>query len=370
GTRVAPARAPSTSGPAAARRSPPGRSRPARGSAGRGRPRAGKPAPARRPRPGAARLPAGEPPPARARPPGAAPPVRPAPGPQAAARAGHRRTSGTGGCRRGGWPSSRGRTSPGAPAGGALRLQQEERLAELDGLGVLDQHPDDAARHLRLDLVHELHRLDDADDLALLHPVALADERLRVGSRRPVEGADQRRLDRQEVGLGGRGGRREGAGARDRRRAGRRRGGSGCPVRDPGRRLPAEAHPDALALELHLRQAVLAEEVGQAAELPVVHRQARSMYAPVRVSIRRTSPSSMNRGTWTTAPVSSVAGFEPPDAVSPRRPGSVRTTASSTKFGTSTPTGSPLMSRTSTSMVSLSQFAASPTTAGSSAICS
>ena len=48
-------------------------------------------------------------------------------------------------------------------------------------------------------------------------------------------------------------------------------------------------------------------------------------YSPVRVSMRRTSPSLMNKGTLTTAPVSSFAGFWPPVAVSPRRFGSVST---------------------------------------------
>ena len=39
-----------------------------------------------------------------------------------------------------------------------------------------------------------------------------------------------------------------------------------------------------------------------------------------------------NRGTLTVAPVSSVAGFvPPPDAVSPRMPGSVCVTSSSTE---------------------------------------
>ena len=40
---------------------------------------------------------------------------------------------------------------------------------------------------------------------------------------------------------------------------------------------------------------------------------------------------------------SSVAGFVPPWAVSPRTPGSVRAIASSTKFGSSTAAGEPSM---------------------------
>src|SRR5918999_5004098 len=45
---------------------------------------------------------------------------------------------------------------------------------------------------------------------------------------------------------------------------------------------------------------------------------ARAMYSPVRVSTLFFSPISTNSGTLTTAPVSRVAGFLPPVAVSPR----------------------------------------------------
>src|SRR4026207_408073 len=57
--------------------------------------------------------------------------------------------------------------------GSAQRVHQEERLAELDGLAVLDHDLGDATGHLGLDLVHQLHRLDDADDLPLFDHVAL-----------------------------------------------------------------------------------------------------------------------------------------------------------------------------------------------------
>src|SRR5262245_16434122 len=61
------------------------------------------------------------------------------------------------------------------------RLDQKERLPVLDGLSVFDQDLHDAARRLRLDLVHQLHRLDDAEDLVLLDDVAFADEGSGVG---------------------------------------------------------------------------------------------------------------------------------------------------------------------------------------------
>src|SRR3712207_7159539 len=43
-------------------------------------------------------------------------------------------------------------------------LDLEERLAVLDRVAVLGEHRDDGAVDLGLDLVHELHRLDDAED--------------------------------------------------------------------------------------------------------------------------------------------------------------------------------------------------------------
>src|SRR5215217_7716661 len=53
------------------------------------------------------------------------------------------------------------------------------------------------------------------------------------------------------------------------------------------------------------------------------------------------SPTFTNSGTCTTAPVSSVAGFVTFETVSPRTPGSVSTTASSTAAGSCTPPGRP-----------------------------
>src|SRR2546423_12588426 len=84
------------------------------------------------------------------------------------------------------------RPAPAKPAPPTARascgLEAEERLAVLDGAAILDERVDEAARPLRLDLVHQLHRLDDAEDLALLHHRAHLDEGRVVRGRRPIEG--------------------------------------------------------------------------------------------------------------------------------------------------------------------------------------
>src|SRR5215468_3710473 len=67
------------------------------------------------------------------------------------------------------------------PAGSA-RLQQEQRLPVLDGLGVLHEDLRHPPGRLGLDLVHQLHRLDDAEDLPLLDDIAFEDERRGVGA--------------------------------------------------------------------------------------------------------------------------------------------------------------------------------------------
>ena len=56
-------------------------------------------------------------------------------------------------------------------------------------------------------------------------------------------------------------------------------------------------------------------------------------YSPVLVSILILSPWFTNRGTFTCAPVSTVAGFVAPWAVSPLNPGSVSVISSSTNRG-------------------------------------
>ena len=71
-------------------------------------------------------------------------------------------------------------------------LDREQPFAVLDGLAVLHVDLDDLAVALGVDLVHELHRLDDAEHLPLLHRLPDLDERLGTRLRRAVEGADDR----------------------------------------------------------------------------------------------------------------------------------------------------------------------------------
>src|SRR3954468_968190 len=74
-------------------------------------------------------------------------------------------------------------------------FDDEERLAELDRLAVLAQDLPDRAGCVRLDLVHDLHRLDDADRLADPDGAADLDEGVGARAGRAVERADHRRLD-------------------------------------------------------------------------------------------------------------------------------------------------------------------------------
>src|SRR5438270_10997808 len=73
----------------------------------------------------------------------------------------------------------------------SARLDAEQGLPVLHRLPVLDQDLGDLAVELGLDLVHQLHRLDDAEHRALLHRRSDLDVVRRVGARRAVEGADE-----------------------------------------------------------------------------------------------------------------------------------------------------------------------------------
>src|SRR4051812_50218686 len=77
---------------------------------------------------------------------------------------------------------------------GLHRLEAEEGFAVLARGAVLDQHVDEAAGLGGLDLVHQLHRPDDAEPLALLHHGADVAEGRFLPRGRPGKGADARRV--------------------------------------------------------------------------------------------------------------------------------------------------------------------------------
>src|SRR6266436_1673219 len=71
-----------------------------------------------------------------------------------------------------------------APRGAGASVVQangEERVAVLHGLARLGVHLHHFPRHLGLDLVHQLHGLDDAEDLAHAHAVTHVHEGWGVG---------------------------------------------------------------------------------------------------------------------------------------------------------------------------------------------
>src|SRR5215469_1843429 len=68
--------------------------------------------------------------------------------------------------------------------------QSEERLAVLNGLAVLNETFHNLARRVCFDLIHQLHGLDDAEDLAVFHLVANLHECQRPRRGRLIEGAD------------------------------------------------------------------------------------------------------------------------------------------------------------------------------------
>src|SRR5215203_5723003 len=73
---------------------------------------------------------------------------------------------------------------------GAGSLDDEQRLPELDRLAVLAKNLLHRPRFVRLDLVHDLHRFDDADRLAFLDDGSDLGESLAARAGRTVEGAD------------------------------------------------------------------------------------------------------------------------------------------------------------------------------------
>src|SRR6476469_11209983 len=86
----------------------------------------------------------------------------------------------------------------GGAAGGtelAIGIDPEERLPVFDGLRVGGENLGHDARDLGFDLVHDLHRLDDAEDLPFRDARTHRDVRLGTRLRRRIEGADHWRLD-------------------------------------------------------------------------------------------------------------------------------------------------------------------------------
>src|SRR6516225_1686270 len=81
------------------------------------------------------------------------------------------------------------------------RTDGKQCLPVLDRLPVHDELALDDAADFRLNLVHELHALDDAEDLARLDPFAYADERGGIWRGRFVERADDGRFDQHQVGI-------------------------------------------------------------------------------------------------------------------------------------------------------------------------
>src|SRR6476619_6167462 len=73
-------------------------------------------------------------------------------------------------------------------------LDQEKRLPVLHGLPVLHQDRLDGAREVGLDLVQQLHRLDDAERLPLGHRLPDLGEGRRAGRGGAIEGPHHGRL--------------------------------------------------------------------------------------------------------------------------------------------------------------------------------
>src|SRR5919107_3362615 len=245
----------------------------------------------------------------------------------------------------------------GAAFGSAIGVHPEKHLPELYGLAVFDRDLPDSAGQLRLDLVHDLHRLDDANGLARGDPVAHLDVRLGPRLGRFVKGAHHGGSDLFQLGRGG-GGTRTGlpmfrvSSGRGRRRhyhwSAGRNGRSGSPGNHHPGAEPAfdldgadlRSFSKQLGQSLHVLQVDgvntrnVLQQLGELLHLLWAH--TRVKYLSSRRSTRITWPSSMKSGTCTVAPVSRVAGLVPPVAVSPRTPGAVRVTVSSTNEGSST----------------------------------
>src|SRR5271155_4948271 len=79
--------------------------------------------------------------------------------------------------------------------------QGEERLAVFDRLAALNEALDDLTGGVGLDLVHELHGFDDAENLSVLDLIADFHKGRRARRGRLIEGADDGRLDDVQPGV-------------------------------------------------------------------------------------------------------------------------------------------------------------------------
>src|SRR5438132_4845072 len=261
------------------------------------------------------------------------------------------------------------------------RFYQKQRFAVLDRLRVFLKNLYYPPIDFTFDFIHQLHGFHNTEDLTLPDVSPLFNIGLRLGRRRSVENADNGRRDGEQA-LHGWKRRRH---LRRLYRAdlvvhrnghfpdGRRPGGILLPQSDP---QPLTFHfkiGDARGLEninqflqqLRIDESIRPRPCGNFPALPgrlgsATFHQARSTYSRVRLSTFTTTPSSRYRGTLIVAPLSRIAGFEPPDAVSPRTPGSVFTTLSSTNTGNSMPMGTALWRRIFTVISSLSRSQPSP----------
>src|SRR5690242_16185930 len=87
---------------------------------------------------------------------------------------------------------------------GSARGDLEQRLAVLHRCAVLGEDADDRAADVGFDLVHQLHRLDDAEHLALVDVIVDRDVVRGVGVGLAIERADERRGHDVTLLLGGR----------------------------------------------------------------------------------------------------------------------------------------------------------------------
>src|SRR5690606_36372129 len=82
-----------------------------------------------------------------------------------------------------------------------IRLDHEERLAELYGVAILDENLLNATGALGLDLVEDLHRLDEADDRVGRDVITHLDEWRRIRIGRGVVRPHHRAFDAVQTGM-------------------------------------------------------------------------------------------------------------------------------------------------------------------------